>query len=300
MTVRVTDLGSINRYINWGQQNRSTIARGERQVATGEKYERPSEAPTEAGTIVGSRNRINRLKQFLRNQDSAGDWLGAADSALQSTTNSLARARTLAIQALNDATTQEGRNAIASELRSVAAEVLSVSNTKVDGRPLFGGTSGADKAFDTDGTYLGDTGVARRRVSEDITLDVGVVGTDVFGTNDAAAPYNGSVFQVLTTLASDLEAGDTTSARVGLDAIKTADDRILNELGRVGAMGSRLEAISDRTRTEEERFTMRLAGAADTDMAEAIVRLRAAEVSHDATLAATSRALNRSLLDFLR
>ena len=300
MSGRVTELGSVNRYIDWGSSARSRLADTERQIATGERYERPSSAPTEAGSIVDSRNRLNRLKQFLRNQDSAGQWLAASDGALQSTATAMARARTLALQALTDSTTQEGRNAIAAELRSVASQVLTLSNTSVDGRPIFGGTTDGAQAYDATGQYVGDTGNVRRRLNDDTTVDVGVPGTGVFGNHDAVDPYAGTPFQVLNQLATDLEAGDIVSARNGLNGIDVATDRVLSELGRVGATANRVDQLTQSTLDEEVRFTGRLSKQADTDIAEAVVRLRSTEVSYQATLSATSRALNRSLLDFLR
>ena len=300
MTGRITELGSISRYIDWGSSARSRMAESERQIATGERFDRPSAAPTEAGSIIDSRNRLTRLKQFLRNQDSAGQWLAAADSTLQSTANAMARARTLALQALNDATTQQGRNAIAAELRSVAGQVLSLSNTSVDGRPLFGGTTGGGQAFDLSGQYIGDAGVVRRRLNDDLTIEVGAVGSAVFGDVNPTDPYAGSAYQMLNQLADDFEAGDVVAARNGLGAIDVATTRVLDELGRVGAIGNRVEEVRHLTGNEEVRYTDRLSKQADTDVSEAIVRLRSVEVSYQASLAATSRALNRSLLDFLR
>lgn len=300
MTGRITELGSVNRYVDWGSSARSRLADTERQIATGERFERPSAAPTEAGGIIDSRNRLTRLKQFLRNQDSAAQWLATADSSLQSTATAMARARTLALQALTDSTSQDGRNAIAAELRSVASQVLSLSNTAVDGRPIFGGSTDGGAAYDSSGQYIGDTGAVRRRLNDDVTIDIAIAGTNVFGDHNAVDPYAGTPFQLLNQLATDLEAGDIVSARNGLDGIDVATDRVLMELGRVGATANRVDQIGELTLGEEVRFTGRLSKQADTDIAEAVVRLRSVEVSYQAALSATSRALNRSLLDFLR
>lgn len=300
MTGRITELGSVNRYIDWGSSARSRLADTERQIATGDRYEQPSSAPTEAGSIIDSRNRLTRLKQFLRNQESAGQWLAAADSALQSTATAMARARTLALQALSDTTSPDGRNAVAAELRSVASQVLSLSNTAVDGRPIFGGTTDGGSAYDAAGNYVGDNGVVRRRLNDDNTIDIGIAGTNVFGDHNAVDPYAGTPFQLLNQLADDLEAGDIVSARNSLAGIDVATERVLTELGRVGATANRVEELGQLTQSEEVRFTGRLSKQSDTDIAEAVVRLRSVEVSYEATLAATARALNRSLLDFLR
>ncbi|MDH4278376.1 MAG: flagellin [Acidimicrobiia bacterium] len=300
MTGRITELGSVNRYIDWGSSARSRLADTERQIATGDRFERPSSAPTEAGSIIDSRNRLTRLKQFLRNQESAGQWLAAADGALQSTATAIARARTLALQALSDTTSQDGRNAVAAELRSVAGQVLSLSNTAVDGRPVFGGTTSGGQAYDAAGNYVGDTGVVRRRLNDDNTIDIGIAGTGVFGDRNPVDPYAGTPFQLLNQLADDLEAGDIVSARNSLDGIDVATERVLTELGRVGATANRVDELGELTQNEEVRFTGRLSKQSDTDIAEAVVRLRSVEVSYQATLSATARALNRSLLDFLR
>lgn len=300
MTGRITELGSVNRFISWGNDARSRLADTERQIATGKKYEQPSAVPTDAGSILSSRNRLARLEQFLRNQANATDMLAASDNALQGSTAALTQARTLALQAVNDATSIEGRHTIAAEIRSVAREVLSMANTTFDGRPIFAGTSDSTKAFDDTGAYLGDGGAVRRRVNDQITVEVGKSGPEVFGTDDPADPYNGTVFQVLEQLATDIENSDIAGGRDGIEAIDDAADRILAELGRVGGLTNRIDSIGEETRTEEARLTGRLSRTEDTDLAEAVVRLRSSEASYEATLAASARALNRSLLDFLR
>ncbi len=300
MTGRVTELGNVNRFTDWGSAARQRLAQAEQQIASGRKYERPSQAPVQAGEILQSRHRLARLQQFVRNQNSATEWLQSADASLQSSTAALTRARTLALQAVNASTSSEGRDAIAAEIRSVAREVLSLANTTIDGRPIFAGTHDGAAAYDDAGQYLGDDGAVRRRVDDDLTIAVGNNGPAVFGAANGADPYNGSVFQVLEELAVQIEAGSVDGGRDGIEAIDAAMSRISDELGRVGGIGSRLDALGERTLDEELRVTGQLSQREDTDIAEAVIRLRSAEASYEATLAASARSLNRSLLDFLR
>ena len=92
----------------------------------------------------------------------------------------------------------------------------------------------------------------------------------------------------------------TFAVRARIEAIDAAMSRINDELGRVGGLGSRLEALGNQTLDEEVRVTGQLSEREDTDIAEAVIRLRSAETSYEATLAASARSLNTSLLDFLR
>lgn len=300
MTGRITELGSVSRFIGWGKDAQSRIADAERQIATGKRHAQPSAVPTDAGTILQSRNRLARLQQFLRNQADANDLLAAADNALQGSTAALTQARTLALQAVNGATSMEGRDAIAAEIRAVAREVLALANTSSDGRPIFAGTADTAAAFDDTGAYLGDDGAVRRRINDRLTLDVGRPGPDVFGAENPGDPYNGTVFQVLEQLAGRIENDDIAGGRAGIEAIDRASNRMLTELGRIGGLANRIEALGEEARAEEVRLTGRLSRTEDTDLAEAVVRLRSSEASYEATLAASARALNRSLLDFLR
>src|SRR3546814_2133170 len=57
--------------------------------------------------------------------------------------------------------------------------MIGVANTKHLGRPLFGGTTGTDQAFDPNGTYIGDDGAIERTVMDGLTVQVNVTGEQV-------------------------------------------------------------------------------------------------------------------------
>ncbi len=116
------------------------------------------------------------------------------------------------------------RQAIATELRSIADEMVGVANTQQFGRPIFGGNTGSSQAFDDSGTYLGDGGEVRRTVGNGVSYQVNVTGEDAFGTSNTADPLNGNMFEMLREIADRIEAG--SPAAVGLDAIDGARTRL--------------------------------------------------------------------------
>src|SRR3546814_8880178 len=77
----------------------------------------------------------------------------------------------------------EAREALAVEIEGLREHMIGVANTKHLGRPLFGGTTGTDQAFDPNGTYIGDDGAIERTVMDGLTVQVNVTGEQVFGTN---------------------------------------------------------------------------------------------------------------------
>jgi len=298
--MRVTDANLATLRTQWVAQSRANMAEKERQVASGKQFERASENPIDATRVLRADRRIARIDQFGRNAANAKLWVNTADQALQSANNNLERARTLAIQSGNPALNGEARAAIAADIHSMSESLRTAANTTVTGRAIFAGTADAAQAFDETGTYLGDDGIVRRTLDTHETVQVSLQGPEVFGASNPADPLNGTVFEMLETIADAVEADDQVTVRQGLDAINTASDRLGGALGRIGAISQQIDAADVRHGGEVLQVQANVSRIQDVDIAEAIIGMRSAELSHQATLQATSRALSQSLLDFLR
>ncbi|MDH3679557.1 MAG: flagellin [Acidimicrobiia bacterium] len=297
---RVTTLGNTNATSAWIDTSSRAVAKGQEEVSTGVRFTLASELPADAAALLRNQRSLSRLEQFERNHANARQWLETTDTALVDAVGSLTHGRTRAVHAANDLNTPEAKAALAGELRAVADELLSIANTTINGRPIFAGTSGAALAYDDTGTYLGDGGQVVRTVGTNESFVVAAGGPAVFGTFNPGDPLNGSAFQMLDTIANAIEAGDVDATRQGIEAIDAAISRVQLELGRLGNLSSRLDAVEDRNERAQIASRAQISDLRDVDMGEAILRLRAAETSHEATLSAAARSLGRSLLDFLR
>ena len=85
-------------------------------------------------------------------------------------------------------------------------------------------------------------------------------------------------------------------------AAKMADGlkRVLTARGRVGAVGTQIEATRARLDAAQQEFTELRSNLADADMTQAVVDLQAAQNVYQASLASTARTFERSLMDYLR
>lgn len=297
---RVTTLGTTNAANTWINSAGRAAAEQREQVATGIRFKVASEAPADAATFLRNQRSLDRLVQLSRNHANARLWLETGDTVLNDTVTSLTRGRTLAVQGANSITTPEARDAIANDLRAVANELRGLSNATINGRPIFAGTAATTLAYDDAGNYLGDAGQVVRNVTTTDSFVVAATGPQVFGTPDGGDPLNGTVFQILNATADAVAAGDVAATRQGIEAIDVAMSRAQGELGRLGNLSSQLEAISSRNESSQISTQAQISDVRDVDLGEAIVRLRAAEASYEATLSAAARSLGRSLLDFLR
>jgi flagellar hook-associated protein 3 FlgL len=297
---RITTLGNTTAMRDVIAASQERLAEAQDQIATGVRFTRSSEAPSDAAAYLRNQRSLDRLSQLSRNSSNARLWLDTTDTALRDAVDSTTRARTLGVQGANDTNSPEARRAIAANLRSIAKEMISLSNTVVNGRPIFAGTADATLAYDAAGNYQGDGGQVVRAVTPNDSFTVASNGPAVFGVPNGADPYNGTAFQAINELADAVEAGDAARIRTGIEAMDSVTSRIQAETGRIGGLAARLDEIDARNQDSQIATQSQISDVRDVDMAEAILRLKSAETSYEATLSTAARSMSRSLLDFLR
>jgi flagellar hook-associated protein 3 FlgL len=270
------------------------MSRLQTELSSGKAFSRPSEDP--AGTVDAMRIRAEQRAnaQHARNASDGLGWLSAVDDALTTSTALLRRARDLTVEGANTgALGAASREALAAELDSTAEALREQANTRHLGRSVFAGTSDAPAAFDAAGDHQGVAGAGvERRVADATTVRVDSDGAAVYG--DGA----GSVFALLHQIASDLRAGNDVIGH--LDALDSRMTTMLSELADVGTRYKRLEGAHEAIASRGVTLSAQLSGVEDADLAETISELKLQEVAYAASLSATERVLQPSLLDFLR
>ena len=273
------------------------VQSAQERLASGKRINRLSDSPTDAATVLDLAARERDWSAYTKAADDATGWLDTQDQALQSASSLLRRARDLAVSAGNSTMTQEGREAIATELTGIRDDLASLANTTYLGRSVFGGFQSSAVSWDNTAgawTWSGGTGdVVNRRVAPEVTVQVNLDGNTTFGF--AAGK---DVFSVLDGLAGAVRAGNpVTSGLSDLDARLTD---IGVGLATVGGRTNQVEAARDvglqRLNTiKQTRSTLE-----DADMAETVMDLQMAQNGYQAVLGAVSRLSMPSLADFLR
>ncbi len=299
MIGRITNQGSTVSFQRLNAAAGANVERFNRQISSGRKFEHPSESPADTSLLLGGQRRLARIEQFTRNTSSANQWLAMTDQSMQTANEAITRARTLTVQGLNSGTGQLGADAAAAEIRQIREQLLSVANTTVSGRAIFGGTAGGP-AYDASGAYLGDAGAVTRTIDTNEVVTINATGPEVFGASNPTDPINGSIFEKLGAIADALEAGDTTVAGQGLDGIDGSLNQLRSALGKVGAVANRVDMAQIRLGDEDLATRARISQTRDADMAEAIMGLRSAELGYEALMSTTARTMSRSLLDFMQ
>ena len=297
--MRVTTLTS---YYLTSQSIGASLERVQSQqakVASGKQLTAWSDDAPSASAVERYRAQEADWNSFQKSANDAKSWLGAADGTLQSMSSIMTRVKELAVSANSGALTATSRAGIADELDQLRGELRDLANTTHLGRSLFAGFGAQAVATGSGGalTWSGDDGKVQRQVSPTITLQVNVSGKDLLGFG--AAPGQ-DLFSALSTLSAAVRTGDTATVSAQQDVLGARHDDILRALGTVGTTTNRVDAALTEGSSALTDLASRRSNLEDVDLADAVVKLNAAQAGYTAALGAASRANLPSLADFLR
>jgi len=117
------------------------------QNASQQRINRPSDDPVGYAQARKLDSIISNLSQYSDNVDTARSWLKQADSTLLEASTVMTSVKELATQAATGTATAENRQEIATQVRQLYQELLSLSNTSVSGNSLFAGQKTSSDAF---------------------------------------------------------------------------------------------------------------------------------------------------------
>lgn len=182
MQLRVTEGSITTRVLANLQRNVARSAKIQEHLSSGKQINRPSDSPTGTVSSMQLRGESRVNEQYSRNADDGLGWLDTVDNTLTQSLTQLNRARDLAIQSQSGTSTQQSREALAVEIDNIRQSLIGSANTTYLGRPVFGGTTTGNAAYDSSGNYLGDNGEVLRTVGSNAQVRVAEVGPNVFGT----------------------------------------------------------------------------------------------------------------------
>ena len=175
--------------------------------------------------------------------------------------------------------------------------MIQLGNSSIRGQRLFAGTKTDASPFTLVGTpptsvtYNGNSGALDRDMDVNSTIAINVPGDKVFPSS----------FTALIALRDNLNAGNNAAVGSGdIAAIDRALDDLLGVRSEVGAKVNRIESARDRQTLVQMRVQELLSKAEDTDYAETLSRFASEEAIYKAALETGSKAIQPSLLDFLR
>jgi len=270
----------------------SELAEVQEQATTGLAVSTPSDAPESIEYIHRLSSELSDQGTWSANAERSLSYLDTAETAMDQMGDVIDSARELATQLSSAGYNEDDRAAGAAEVDSMLETLVSLANSKFDGRYIFAGTAYDSEAYDSTGTYLGSSDQPSTITGESQEVATGFVGSVLF--QDSV-----DIFGVLTDLADALEADDVDAIQATLEGFDSATTALSTARGLVATEYNQAEDAMTLASNMEVLLSSSLDDATAADPVAVYTRLAELQTTYEATLQLTSASQSMNLFSML-
>jgi flagellar hook-associated protein 3 FlgL len=285
------------------QRRQSDMSEAQVQLTSGKRVTRGSDDPSNAARGERASSTVARLDATLRALGASRTSMEIGEGALGAAADDMQRARELLVQAGNGSLTDNERNLIATELRSLREALLGTANrTDGAGRYLFGGQGSDGPPFvDTPAgvVFQGTPGTSSVAGSEDLPISID-------GDYAWMRPQGGvTIFAALDQVITDLQTPGRTSTAIttgtatAIAAVDSSLDRLSSVRAQVGSALKRLDVIEGRIDDSKIANETERSVATDLDFTKAISEFQTKQAGYDAALRSYAMVQRMSLFQYI-
>ena len=285
-----------------------TIAEANSQVSSGLKINVASDAPDQIGTLLQMRANLQHNTQVQSNLTLATTDANAADNALGSAIQLMDSALSLAGQGATATTDAAGRLSIAQQIQGIQQQMVSYSQTTVQGRFIFSGDQDSLPVYSWDANaanpVVQNSNPVATRVIEDPaggSFPASMTAPTIFDDRD---PVSGdanqdNVFNALNTLYQALQNNDTAGINNAIPLLKSASAQLNSSEAFYGNVEDRIQNATDFANNYNVQLQTQISQTEDADITSAATELTQSNTELQASFEMQGQMPHSSLFNYL-
>ena len=297
-----------------------SLAQANNELSSGKKINQPADSPGQIDTLLQLRADLQRDTQIQSNLNLANTDATAADNALSSASTLIDRAVQLATEAANSTTSADSRATFAQEVAAIQAQMVSLSQTQVNGQYVFSGDSAVSPTYQLDllppqpsdpnapmdptltGVDQLSNAPATRQVEDPAggSFAVSQTSQTVFDdTNSDGTPAADNVFAALNSLRLALLNNDQNGVTDSLDSLQAASTHLGNMQAFYGTVEDRIQDADTFAGSYSTQLQSEISGIQDADIPSAALQMTQANTQLEAAFQMEGNMPRQTLFDFL-
>lgn len=337
--MRVTQNTNFNTVRDTLNRSKGRMENYQLQASTLRKLNQPSDDPIGSAKILEVRTEKVNNEQFTENSRLAQAFLNNSDHVIGELADIIVRAKEIALnQSSGASSTDETRLGVAEEITQLYEQAITLANTRIGDRYIFGGYKTDRAPVDADGIYQGDDGEMMAEVARNVFISMNVPGIDVFNTQPVASRdyrqlqfvksgakgdfkkfeaeeategniqesglqtrrQNANVFDGLQNLRISLLTGDLEGIRSTLDNFDQIHAHLIANRAKVGSRVRGLDTSIGALERHNLTNAALVQNLEDADMAKVMSDLSKEEAVYKSVLSSSNRLVSPTLMDFLK
>jgi flagellar hook-associated protein 3 FlgL len=288
------------------QQARIKLDKLQESISSGQNINRPSDDPINSRTLLDIGDKLKTYDQYASNISKATSWLKFTNTALEGISALLSQANKVA-GTMNTGSSEPGiRQSAHDQLVDIKKQLIDMANTQYGDQYIFAGANSSVPPFNTaNNNYAGDNTQLSIEVAQNSTQGLNLTG-DRLLQGIGASPSYGST-DILTALDNLISAVGDQITPSNLPAVSTATMDIQNGQKQLTIATSdvlsrmtRLDNM-DKLNVNNKNTLLSIAtGIQEVDYAKLGVEQTNEKLAFEASLSATAKLSQLSLLDYMK
>ena len=193
------------------------------------------------------------------------------------------------------------RDATAKEVGQILDQVLNSANSKFGAKYVFSGFRVDSPAFARDGVYLGDDGAIFLQVGREKFNRVNLSGRELFEVSEEEQMTGRmSLIDSLKFFKDALERNEVHDIHRVSDELSFHQEKISSFQASIGAMSNTIDNIGQNLELMIDYEKKAISEIEDADMYQTTSNFKRTEAALQATLVASNKVLQPSLLNFFQ
>jgi flagellar hook-associated protein 3 FlgL len=308
----MTPLGSGTIGVAWFLNGMANLQQEEAQtqeeLSSGYQINDSADSPVETPALIQLGSNLAAIQDYQANLSNVQTEAAAADQALGTGISLIQSAVSIASQGASSTATPASDQTYALTIQGIQQQLVSIANTTVVGRAIFGGDQDQSPPYQYDAASA--TGVdqltadtASRVVVDTLgqTVYQPLTAQQIFAPVDAlGVPTANNTFAALQSLQTALLANDQAGVTTALTSLQTASAYVSQQQAYYGASEQRLTSEQNNAANQVTALQVQIGSIRDTDVAQAATQLTTESTDQSAALGAESElAQQKTLFSYL-
>jgi flagellar hook-associated protein 3 FlgL len=285
----------------------SEEAQTQRQLSSGYRLQDASDSPSQTPELIGLASNLATIQAYQTNLTRVQAEASTADQGLSSAISLIDSATTDAAQGANTTATAAEQQNLATEVQSIQQQLVSIANTTVEGRYIFGGdqdqTAPYSLATATGATVLPVPANAATRTivnPQGQTVYQALTAQQIFDPRDVNGNATASnAFAALTSLVTDLNSGITANIANDVTSLGSVSAWLNQQQAYYGTEEDGMNNEQTNAANQVTALQTQIGNIRDTNMAQAATDLTTESTDQTAAMSAEAEISNKSLFDYL-
>lgn len=318
--MRVTSNMSADSSLYNIQQGRAKLDRLQELTSSGSIVNKPSDDPINSRLLLDIGDKVKATDQYTSNIKKSTIWQQFTNTALTGMADTLQLARTLAGTISDGVSDPAFRNGVVAQLQALKQQMIDMGNTQMGDQYIFGGANNSTPPFTNSPAqlpppalqnpafsfYTGDESSLKIEIGNNAApMSMNIPGNQILTANTATSqPYGTiNILQTFDDLIYAVQANDVDGATGIKASSKILEDgakQIFNAVTDVGSRLTRLDSFAKMNENTRNTLTAVYSNTQNVDYSKLAVQLSQQKIAFEASLSATAKLSQMSLLDFMR